>query len=145
MGGGNPVKLCDVKDVIEQTGPRRPNADAEAKTRLADMALEWNVDAGIGYIYFIQCGKSGPIKVGITDNVKRRLKTLQCANPCKLELLLAFLGGEVMECALHRKFSAHRLRGEWFEPAPPLTTFITDLSRAIHGDPKGRPVEGRRE
>jgi len=29
------------------------------------------------YLYFIQAGENGPIKIGVTDNIEKRLVTLQ--------------------------------------------------------------------
>jgi hypothetical protein len=39
------------------------------------------------YIYFIQAGMNGPIKIGFSDNVPNRLAALQTSNYEKLHLL----------------------------------------------------------
>jgi len=100
-------------------------------------------------IYFIQIGTSGPIKIGRSDNVYRRLKGLQGANPQELRLL----GVIPEELELHCEFADIRMRGEWFECDDRLLQLIErytfsepeegwdDLSRAVerhrqaHSDP----------
>jgi hypothetical protein len=75
-------------------------------------------------IYFIQQGKNGPIKIGFTDNIEKRLKELQTANPYKLNLLLCINGNLKSEKELHKRFEQHRLNGEWFEPVEEILDYI---------------------
>ena len=73
------------------------------------------------YVYFIQeaIGLHAPIKIGVSNNVKERLRNIQCCNPRKLEVY-ATLGpmgvakAFQVEEALHKKFKSFHLRGEWF-------------------------------
>ena len=73
------------------------------------------------YVYFIQLGQSGPIKIGVANDVDSRLMTLQTANPSKLTAI-AKIGCKsktdayMLEKDLHRKFSHLRQKGEWFNP-----------------------------
>jgi hypothetical protein len=39
-------------------------------------------------------------------------------------------GGRRAERELHRRFEAHRLRGEWFAPVPELLAFVETLASA---------------
>ena len=70
-------------------------------------------------VYFIRDGL-GHIKIGITDDVVRRLNQLQTSNPVKLELYAGFgvksqFDAREIERHLHEKFSGRRLHGEWFD------------------------------
>lgn len=85
-------------------------------------------------IYFIQQGNDGPIKIGHTTNVIRRLKSLQIGNPNWLQVLATAHGGHPLESELHARFQHLRLIGEWFEPAPELITYIRNIKSAF-----GRP------
>lgn len=79
-------------------------------------------------VYFIQAGDSGPIKIGIAMNLLSRIKHLQSQSPLKLNLLATIEGGLPKEREIHKRFSAHRLHGEWFSPGEELLKFISDLN-----------------
>ena len=75
-------------------------------------------------IYFIQQGIDGPIKIGTTDNVNKRLLSLQTGSPHKLRLIGTMDGDEEKEKQLHNFFSAYRLSGEWFSPDRTMFDYI---------------------
>jgi hypothetical protein len=79
-----------------------------------------------GYTYFIQVGDDGPIKIGQTSSPEARIRAIDAFNPSKLNVLL------VIKCrgherALHVRFAQHRLKGEWFAPAPEILAVIDEL------------------
>jgi hypothetical protein len=79
-------------------------------------------------IYFIRRGDRGPIKIGITQNIAGRLKSLRtgCAEP--LTVVAQFPATEVLtERGIHQKFDHLRLEGEWFKHSPEIDAFIADL------------------
>ncbi len=84
-----------------------------------------------GCIYFIQCA-TGPIKIGHGTNVEYRLSNLQMGNPNRLTLLTWFpcADPQQTEVELHERFTAHRLRGEWFSPAPELVELVRQIHEA---------------
>ncbi len=71
----------------------------------------------------------GSIKIGVTNNVKQRLKDVQTANPNDVKLEYSFsceIGEErKIEAEIHHLFHSIRLRGEWFKDDPCLLDFIT--------------------
>jgi hypothetical protein len=67
------------------------------------------------WVYFIQAGSEGPIKIGIADSPALRLRELQTGNHLPLTLLKAVPGGKDLETELHRELAAYRLCREWFE------------------------------
>ncbi|MDH4263942.1 MAG: GIY-YIG nuclease family protein [Spirochaetia bacterium] len=72
------------------------------------------------FVYFIQCGKKGPIKVGVANNVDERLSTLQTGCPIKLIFIHKFnVDGNDMqayniESHIHKILKKQRIYGEWF-------------------------------
>jgi hypothetical protein len=78
--------------------------------------------------YFVQVGTDGPIKIGQTIDVQKRLSMLQTGNHEEMRLLLV-LPDRSAERELHRRFTSCRLRGEWFKPAPELLSFIRDSAK----------------
>ena len=71
------------------------------------------------YVYFIQAGKKGAIKVGITNNVEKRIETLQIGNPYKLRVLTLIpcesrTHAFEIERRIHKFFRRQNIRGEWF-------------------------------
>ena len=80
-------------------------------------------------IYFIQQGRDGEIKIGVTssDNIKGRLKSLQTSSPKKLYVLATMEGDASGEAQLHEKFLGCRLKGEWFAPTKTLLSFLETI------------------
>lgn len=78
-------------------------------------------------VYFIESGSGGPIKIGSTQNVARRVKILQTGNPEKLNLLHWTTGGNALELHLHEEFKEFHIHGEWFRPENKLTHLIDEL------------------
>jgi hypothetical protein len=95
------------------------------------------------YVYFIQSGPDGPVKIGLSNNPGRRLPQLQTGNPDELQLRHVLPGGHSVEERLHRRFEPARIRGEWFgrEYLPIILAFAGGLAdRMIHAyDGSGSP------
>jgi hypothetical protein len=80
------------------------------------------------HVYFIQRGTDGPIKIGASTNVVRRLGELQIAAPETMRLIgVAILGGYGLESRLHRFHAADLLGGEWFTPTADVWETVRDL------------------
>lgn len=94
------------------------------------------------HVYFITDGKY--VKIGMSNNVKGRLDNLQSANPHKLSIALVVpYGGRELELELHAKFAEHRVRGEWFKIAPPITKYINKIANVnlqVYGQPLSQLV-----
>lgn len=83
-------------------------------------------------VYFLRAA-DGPIKIGVTDHLNKRLQILQCGHFQRLEYLMATEGTPGCEAKLHRKFKKFHIRGEWFEAAPELLKFIAALKKDRFG------------
>ena len=74
----------------------------------------------LGYVYFVQAERGGPVKIGVTDDLDRRLSMLQASSAERLVVIYALPGDRRTELELHKRFSEHRIRGEWFAEEPVL-------------------------
>lgn len=72
--------------------------------------------------YLIRCGDY--VKIGITADVRLRLRTLEAHNPLPLEVGALFPGGREIERKLHARFVAYRHRDEWFRIEGELADWI---------------------
>lgn len=79
------------------------------------------------YIYFVQAGDEGQIKIGASQDPGRRLRELQTGSPVRLHLLAATQGEEGAEKKLHHRFQEFRRDGEWFDPDPEILFYISGL------------------
>ena len=71
-------------------------------------------------MYVIREAGTSYVKIGITNNLERRLRTLQTANPHTLEMVYKFNGTpstiKGYESIIHKKLKSmgRHIRGEWF-------------------------------
>lgn len=78
-------------------------------------------------LYVVQRGDDGPIKVGITRSIKKRLADLQNGNAERLYMLRVFTMSDV-ERIIHAELErVSRLEGEWFpaDSLPAIDRFFT--------------------
>lgn len=83
------------------------------------------------FIYFIQERGCDLIKIGFSNNPRKRLKALQVANPHKLLLLYAFPSTRDFETKIHNKLRSQRVRGEWYFSHPDVRAFIGTLHKTL--------------
>lgn len=86
-------------------------------------------DRARDFVYFIQSGANGPIKIGLARDPAERLDNLQVGNPETLSLVATLEGSFAVESFLHALFRRHLIRGEWYRPAPELLTFIRSVAQ----------------
>lgn len=90
---------------------------------------------GPGYVYAIQEGADGSVKIGLScQDPRARLQAMQTGNSRELHLRATayVLEAGYLEKELHRKLRDHCVRGEWFYPAPKVLRMVQTL-----GDAKG--------
>jgi hypothetical protein len=71
--------------------------------------------------YFIR-SEDGPVKIGVSKDIGKRLKTLQTASHAKLTLV-GYVDRDV-EAALHKRQESDHISGEWFKPSKSLALAI---------------------
>jgi hypothetical protein len=82
----------------------------------------------MGYVYFVQLGNSGDIKIGFSTNIKKRMHTLQTSTPENIQLL-GFIAGELpTEKMIHEKFRMLRKKGEWFQCHSSIIEFLNEFN-----------------
>jgi hypothetical protein len=64
------------------------------------------------FLYFFKA--EGRIKIGISQNVKRRVGDVSRTSGLKVECIGSLPGSYAFEKHLHKKLAEHRLEGEWF-------------------------------
>jgi len=76
-------------------------------------------------VYFIKpIGFDGPIKIGITRDVGRRLDDLMKWSPLDLHLICSIDGGPRTEARIHRMLAETHRHKEWFHPSAKLSRLI---------------------
>ena len=77
------------------------------------------------YIYFVQQGLNGNIKIGYSSDLDSRIKALQTASPEKLRLLHKIpVESQEEETRIHNMFKDKQKTGEWFEYCSEIISFI---------------------
>lgn len=87
-------------------------------------------------VYFIRDG-TGYIKIGVADDVAKRLSSLQTANHHELEVFMILHVGSKddarkIEKELHEKFNGERIKGEWFSECK-ILDFLRNGDLSIAG------------
>jgi hypothetical protein len=140
LSNGEKKTLWNVHDWIDGAlrTAFRAGADAKAEQYLKEMAAQHRISAAEAakaeeeiFVYFIH-SESGGIKIGMAQDIDKRLRGLQTAHPAKLTLMASCLGGQPVEREYHKRFAEHRLHGEWFSPAPEILAEIDRLSSPSH-------------
>lgn len=114
---------------LEEQAQRRAECDEQARIYRAEAEERRRLKAR-RWIYFMQerGNVAAPVKIGISRDVERRRNELQRAERVILSCLASFEGTIKDEQAMHARFAAHRLHGEWFSPAPELLSHIAALN-----------------
>lgn len=102
---------------------------AFAEQRLT--AREWSewLRGPWSWLYFIQAGENGPVKIGVAKDTAERLRTLQQGNVETLHLRAARYLPNLFERLLHERFAADRIRGEWFAPSLGVLATMEEYAR----------------
>lgn len=66
-------------------------------------------------VYVIGQPHSAVVKIGVTGNVRSRLKAIQTGSPVPLKVLWWHPANRELESQLHEEFRYCRLEGEWFD------------------------------
>lgn len=83
------------------------------------------IDQTISGVYFFQA-HTGEIKIGYSDDIERRFRSLSGANPRPITCLGVIPNFTTKdETKLHHKFSAFRIQYEWFSPAIEILHYIS--------------------
>ncbi len=99
-------------------------SDAEVELAIAKYKKYVGNDESPRYLYLIRQLRTKYYKIGITNDLEKRLSTLQTGCPHQLRVVFYveadmddYLGKEIkyIESFLHKNFEQYRHRGEWFK------------------------------
>lgn len=66
-------------------------------------------------VYFILAAGQDLVKIGVSNNIRKRFKSLQTMSPVDLVLAGVVSGGRMLEQFLHEILAEARVKGEWFD------------------------------
>jgi len=79
------------------------------------------------YLYYIYDSATDSVKLGISNNIKKRLQTLQTSHGNRLMLLGYQVGNIIVERMLHLKFKHYQKSfGEWFEFSDEIQNYVNE-------------------
>jgi len=118
------ARLREPKESLESTPLTRQASNLFAAIRDAVLLIKGDqaFTTEVPSTYFLQAGRSGPIKIGSTRNLAVRIRTLMTMSPVPLRLLGVIKGDHEESCHMH--LGAYRIHGEWFTPEEPVLQFI---------------------
>ncbi len=88
----------------------------------------------MSYIYFIRHNLSGLVKIGCSANPAQRFRSYG-----KNTKTLKVINGDFsFERILHKRFAAHRVKGEWFRNCIEIQDFMMNTPSAIISEEKRR-------
>lgn len=105
------------------------DTEAEAVEEMRRLAERHHVRTEMDDICYFIGSKNGPIKIGYTRDLNKRLRTMQTSYPFKLEVLATTTGGQIAEARYHQRFADYRLEGEWFTPCQAIRSEIRRLNK----------------
>ena len=111
------AKKCNWPILEEGTNRKLRRSAYKYITRYINLTNQFDIKDPKCYVYFAQAGAS--VKIGVADNIDKRLKDLQTGNPIKIRLIayipaLSKAHAYQIEHGLHRKFISYNVNGEWF-------------------------------
>jgi hypothetical protein len=83
-------------------------------------------------VYVIQA-EDGPVKIGHSTNVRRRMSTLQISSPVPLSLVAVLSGDRTTEKEMHARFAGSHKHGEWFDLDDAVIDELRGQSIDLHG------------
>jgi predicted GIY-YIG superfamily endonuclease len=88
-------------------------------------------------LYIMQCNNY--IKIGVSKNPERRIKSLQTGNPYKIKLILAIEDSAAydLEYQFHKYYEKEKSVGEWFEINDNIRNFVKNLKIKEYRDAGG--------
>jgi len=125
--------LCDQVQAMLAGAENALGRVEKASTQVQQPASE--LTESVSYVYAIQVGRNGPIKIGTTKNSpESRMAALQTGHHEKLQLLGAVEGDQAIERGAHEALRAYRLHGEWFGPSDAVLAYVAALTRPNASD-----------
>lgn len=115
------IDMGNAKSIYAPTLEARPEpATFPPEAFLIGQINEYPLDFP-GYVYVIQWGDDGPVKIGMAIAPSYRVRELQVGNWAKLTVRAVIptpCKPKIVERVAHRVALPHLIRGEWFDMSP---------------------------
>jgi hypothetical protein len=99
-----------------------------------DLWSELRADYPSQYLtYFVRARGMGDIKIGKTNHVTSRVKSIWTNSSRGVDLIACYPADITHETELHREFEHLRLCGEWFRPGQELLTHLAVIGCDVDG------------
>jgi len=66
-------------------------------------------------LYLIKEVGTNYYKIGRSENIRRRIKTLEIGNPRRLKIINIYKNMGILECPTHFYLYNYKIKNEWFE------------------------------
>ncbi len=122
-----------LQQLVTQFRPTSAHFDVY-ESQAPDQLAFWRRQSQSSFVYFIQDGEKGPVKIGLSKDPEQRLPKLQTGNPRELFLRHVVPGDLKVERGLHQRFAPARIRREWFggpEYLPIILAFAGGLAQEM--------------
>lgn len=94
------------------------------------------------HLYLIQGVDGGPVKIGRSSDVVKRLLAVRAVEKRPLRLVSVIPNRGPLEPEVHARFIRHQRRGEWFDPAPEIFEWFRGAERAPDEAPRALYQQG---
>ena len=126
---GKSIKMCKHKIIIKEYNSHFGTIASEDYNNYVTAKTIKRSD--VNFIYVIGNKEHGICKIGFTNNVFKRVKSIQTGCPYPLEIFCVIHGSMETEKKLHYKYKSLRLNGEWFKYENPLKESIENVESVI--------------
>lgn len=79
------------------------------------------------YLYLMKSSLTGLLKIGISQNPKRRKRNLETAQGGEIDILFLTAGSQALEKSIHKMFDKYRKDGEWFDYSEDIILYFEDI------------------
>lgn len=100
--------------------------DLDEAQNMINKIRDNNLDENL-IIYLINIVGTNYYKIGVTQNINKRMIQLQTSNPMSLSLVHNFIGGYKIEFYLHKLFFNHQVKNEWYELPQDYVDLLTQI------------------
>jgi hypothetical protein len=140
----NPVKFgCDagILSTLKELQKIRNLVIVECQKHInyTDIVFEDRANGGTyspqGYIYAIYSENENSVKIGFSEDPKKRLQQLAIGNSGRLEIFFQKPALKSQEKSFHQRFAKYRLKGEWFSVKQEVACWLWRFAvRKVYGE-----------
>jgi len=111
-----------VVQMAEQTAEQLIDTARQAYSELERPTVprKAKIQNAVAGVYFLRAQGTGLVKIGYSQDIRKRMATASVWCPHQLELIAVIPGGRKRESAIHSHLISSRVIGEWFRETPEL-------------------------